>query len=294
MSKFVGRSVAGVMLVAASTMLAPVGSATERVYVPCFKAVYWSGGPGLNDEKYWYSQVHAFNNGSEVAIVKRTGIYVPIGYSPSFVPGEAHYAPGEGGRMPYAAGDVAFFNEFEVPASVAVSAEVEKTQFHFCGFADSGLNPVTAVLGQGRVPLPVYRGLFPSGTSVVTNTIALGNPRLDSRCASEAEKYLRRVNVTLFNAGEAPGTFSIKVLPLWNSSTPVYQASVTLAAKEVRQLNRLPIPVIDTPASYETTGVLVWMVVTCDQPFLGYASTIFDDPEPGAQPFEVFAFKKGS
>ncbi|KAA0249210.1 MAG: hypothetical protein EDX89_24170 [Acidobacteria bacterium] len=186
-----------------------------------------------------------------------------------------------------------FFNEFEVPPGVVVSAEVEKVHLKAC--VPSPYPPeIAAHLGQGRVPLPVYRGLFPAGTDVVTNTIALGNPRLTPICAAENEKYFRRVNVTLFNGGEEPGTFTIKVLPLWNTPTPIFETTVTLAAKEVRQVNRLPIPVLDIPENFVETGVFVWMVVTCDQPFLGYASTIFDDPEPGAQPFEVFAFKSGT
>ncbi|KAA0249212.1 MAG: hypothetical protein EDX89_24180 [Acidobacteria bacterium] len=186
-----------------------------------------------------------------------------------------------------------FFIEFEVPPGVVVSAEVEKVYEKLCAGGSAG-DPISAVLGQGRVPLPVYRGLFPAGSDVVTNTIALGNPRLTPDCAAENEKYLRRVNVTLFNGGEEPGTFTIKVLPLWNTPTPIYETTVTLAAKEVRQVNRLPIPIVDSPQTFDWSGVFVWMVVTCDQPFLGYASTIFDDPEPGAQPFEVFAFKSGT
>ncbi|KAA0249036.1 MAG: hypothetical protein EDX89_24330 [Acidobacteria bacterium] len=195
--------------------------------------------------------------------------------------------------MPAIYGALPFFNEFEVPPGVVVSAEVEKQHRKLCGI-DPGGNPIMETLGQGLVPLPVYRGLFPAGTDVVTNTIALGNPRLTPICAAENEKYFRRVNVTLFNGGQEPGTFTIKVLPLWNTPTPIYETTVTLAAKEVRQVNRLPIPVLDIPENFVNSGVFVWMVVTCDQPFLGYASTIFDDPEPGAQPFEVFAFKSGT
>ena len=195
--------------------------------------------------------------------------------------------------MPYIRGSQPFFNEFEVPPGVVVSAEVEKVYAKLCAY-DPGGNPISAHLGQGLVPLPVYRGLFPAGSEVVTNTIALGSPRLTPICAAENEKYFRRVNVTLFNGGDQPGTFTIRVLPLWNTSTPIYETTVTLAAKEVKQINRLPIPVLDIPENYVETGVFVWMVVTCDQPFLGYASTIFDDPEPGAQPFEVFAFKSGT
>ncbi|MCE7958800.1 MAG: hypothetical protein DYH06_12845, partial [Acidobacteria bacterium ACB2] len=137
--------------------------------------------------------------------------------------------------MPAIYGALPFFNEFEVPPGVVVSAEVEKQHRKLCGI-DPGGNPIMETLGQGLVPLPVYRGLFPAGTDVVTNTIALGNPRLTPICAAENEKYFRRVNVTLFNGGQEPGTFTIKVLLLWNTPTTISETTVTLAAKEVRQL----------------------------------------------------------
>ena len=242
----------GARLLSAATLLTAFCSGSlwasdEHVFVPCFNAIYWQAPPGGLGRREWLSHVHAFNTTDEVAVVRRVAVHGPVGTG-AFPSGEQHVAPGTGAGMPAILGLQPYFNEFEVPPGVVVSAEVEKVYEKWCG-DDPGQNPITAALGQGRVPLPVYRGLFPAGSVVVTNTIALGNPRLTPICAAENEKYFRRVNVTLFNGGSEPGTFRIKVLPLRSSPTPIYETAVTLAAKEVRQVNRLPIPIVDTPAT---------------------------------------------
>lgn len=279
------RSRIGALVSALVALLASTPARSEdHVFVPCFEAVYSLDSEGRRE---WVSHVHAFNATTQTAFVRLVAVHVPVGFDDQYPLSQRSYAPGTGAVMPLIRGRQPFFNEFEVPPGVVVSAEVEKVFAKPCA-----IDPT--ILGQGRVPLPVYRGLFPAGIHVVTNTIALGNPRLTPDCVAENEKYFRRVNVTLFNGGDEPGTFTIKVLPLWNTPTPIYETTVTLAAKEVRQVNRLPIPIVDSPETFSWSGVFVWMVVTCDQPFLGYASTIFDDPEPGAQPFEVFEFKSGS
>ena len=33
----------------------------------------------------------------------------------------------------------------------------------------------------------------------------------------------------------------------------------------------------------------VWLRISCDQPFLAYASSVFEGGAPGSMPFEVFA-----
>ena len=141
--------------------------------------------------------------------------------------------------------------------------------------------------------MPVYRGLFPAGARVVTNEMVLGNPAVPDSCGAN-QRYFRRVNVTLFNGGAAPGTFVVRAIPRQNSTRVIFEMTVTLGPGEVRQVNRLPIPVEDVPENRYPGGVSVWLTVTCDQPFLGYASTIFENPEAGALPFEAFGFRSGT
>ena len=61
----------------------------------------------------------------------------------------------------------------------------------------------------------------------------------------------------------------------------------TLAAKEVRQVNRMILPPLkDLPDNNES--IRVWITISANQPFLSYVSTVFEDGEAGSMPFEVY------
>ncbi|MBI5442241.1 MAG: hypothetical protein HY900_13650 [Deltaproteobacteria bacterium] len=64
---------------------------------------------------------------------------------------------------------------------------------------------------------------------------------------------------------------------------------MTIGAKSVLQVNRLPIPLLPDPDMTYFEQLFVWITVEATQPYLAYVSSIFDDPEPGALAFEVFA-----
>ncbi len=270
----------------AFVLLATPCGASEPVYVPGFYVTFWVSVPSSDYSRRWRSQVIGFNPTSEVLRVTNTNVYVGLGQEVPYVGGSGILPPGAGEEVPLARGSLPVINQLEVPDDVVISAEVELIH------TDSQCAP--AQIPQGRAPLPVYRGLFPAGSTVVTNEVSLGNPTLPPTCATPNQQYLRRINVTLFNGGDSVGTFVIRALPRRRSATPLLETSVTLEPKEVRQVNRLPIPVVENDSTRYDGGVSVWLTVTCDQPFVGYASALFDDPEPGALPFEVFAFKKGT
>jgi len=64
---------------------------------------------------------------------------------------------------------------------------------------------------------------------------------------------------------------------------------VTVGAKSVFQANRLPIPLLPDPDMTNSEQLFVWITIEATQPYLAYVSSVFDDPEPGALAFEVFA-----
>lgn len=168
---------------------------------------------------------------------------------------------------------------------VLFGAEVQRARFR-CGCDQSlGCTPIP----QGQATLPVFRGLFPSGATAISGPVELGNFRLPPTCASANQQYRRRVNVTLFNGGESTATFRIWETPNHFSSETLYSREVTVGPKEVLQLDSFPVPTEwDLNLVAVNGGNRIWMNVTADQPFLSYVSTIFDDPEAGALPFQVY------
>lgn len=266
-------------------------NAAELVYVPGFEVGIWVSPPPANYSKSWRSQGLGFNPTPQALRVINRNVYVGIGQPVPPISGYGLLLPGSGEEVPLARGALPVINELDVPEGVVISAQVEFVHGED-GACVSESAPAVQV-PQGRAPLPVYRGLFPAGSTVLTNEISMGNPALPATCATPNQQYLRRVNVTLFNGGDAPGTFVIRAMPRRRSATPLLETSVTLEPKEVRQVNRLPIPIVVDDTTKYIGGVSVWLTVTCDQPFVGYASALFDDPEPGALPFEVLEFKKG-
>jgi hypothetical protein len=150
--------------------------------------------------------------------------------------------------------------------------------------------PGGLLIPQGRVPVPTFTSLFPAGSTVTAGEIDLGDTGF-GRCASQNQRYPRRVNVTMFNAGDAQASFQIAVRAGVNSSSTYYQQTVYIPAHDIVQVNSLPLNLDDVaqqPAATTAGGTIVWILITADQPYLSYVSTIFDDGEPGAMPMEVY------
>ncbi len=124
----------------------------------------------------------------------------------------------------------------------------------------------------------------------MAGAVSLGNPYLPVVCGDAAKQNLRRINVTFFNDGSATATFTVNVWPVGGAPTPVVTQSYEVVAKSIAQVNGLevPLPTVPDPQYMGADGVQVWVNVTADQPFLAYVSTIFDDPQPGALPFQVY------
>lgn len=240
----------------------------------------------------WMGNVSAFNTGHVMASITPTAVYGGFAFRPGSHSRDLD--PGTGDqfvRWPYAGfampqtGPVGFA-ELMADPGIVVNAGVEKTQFcSGCPIPDriNGL----ALVSQGRSAIPVFEELFPAGRSVICGEVNLGAPR--QICGKPAnQQYPRRVNVTLFNAGSAPATFKVEAIPLYTDPDPIFSQTVTVAAKDVIQLNDVAIPRIENGHMTVDFDVYVWIRIHCDQPFLAYASSIFEGGATGSMPFEVF------
>ena len=137
--------------------------------------------------------------------------------------------------------------------------------------------------------LPVFRGLFPAGSTAVSGAIELGNFDLPPSCGTLDMQYRRRVNVTLFNGGDVPATFRVSETPANSSAEEIRSDEYVVDAKQVLQINSFPVPSESAPPlRAQNGGARIWINVTADQPFLSYVSTIFDKPEAGSLPFQVY------
>jgi hypothetical protein len=180
------------------------------------------------------------------------------------------------------------FLALQAPSEAIFSADVAWVH-RYCGCTE--LDCIESP--QGQASLPVYRGTFPAGSTAIAGPVELGSLVRSSLCASVRDVYRRRVNVTLFNAGDRAASFKISELAVRVKSTPLYESVVQVGAKEVLQVNSISVP---TESSNDTfgspSGDSIWFEVTADQPFLYYVSTVFDDPGPGALPFQVYPATK--
>ena len=152
---------------------------------------------------------------------------------------------------------------------------------------------VSDFISQGRVPYPVFQELLAAGAEAVCGEVEVFQ-KLRQTCESPNQAYPRRVNVTLFNAGKDTATFIVKVRPL-ATSTIIFSGTYNVAGGDVVQINRLPIPSDALmPNDYSAASARVWVTISCDQPFLAYTSSIFENGEPGSFPMEVFPARLGT
>lgn len=134
----------------------------------------------------------------------------------------------------------------------------------------------------GRLELPVFGELFPAGMTAVAGDVSLSA----SECADGATSR-RRVNLTLFNAGEADATFHVStVSAMTGPGLPSMEREYTVPAASVVQFNELPLQGLPVCLAGGA-----WFRITGDQPFLAYISTVRPETLPGVLPYEIFPAK---
>ncbi len=131
----------------------------------------------------------------------------------------------------------------------------------------------------GRVELPVFTELFPAGSTAVAGDVSLSV----SECAGAPEAR-RRVNLTLFNAGNELATFRVVTISVQGGPGGILPELVyQVPPKSLVQFNQLPLeglPVCQAGGA--------WFQITGDQPFLAYISTVRPESLPGILPYEIF------
>jgi len=177
------------------------------------------------------------------------------------------------------------FLEMHTSPGIVFSADVERiTQRCEIGA------PNCISFSQGGVNIPFYRALFPAGTVAISGAVELGQLGPPPTGFSPDFERRRRMNVTLFNAGDVPGTFIVQTFPHNFATSPLAEQTVIVAEKDVVQINGFPVPT-EFSSSGELTSVYgssIWVTVSADQPFLSYVSTIFNAAEAGDLPFQVY------
>lgn len=289
----------GLAALAALALIAPCASVAEtpHYYVP----IVWAsvnepqdsssfGNCGSRVGTFWQSKVWIYDTGKEPRTVS---LYSPLGNGARLQDPcvTRSLGPGDGLQIGdcVSVSGVAFM-ELSVPPDVLVSGYVTRV-----GLVSIFGPPFGFDYAQGTAPLPVFRGLFSVGQMTITDAVNLGPPDLPS-CAPENVNYHRRKNVTLLNAGDKPATFGVAVRV--QQRQPPYlvvttaQQQYVVPPRDVVQVNGFDVPLPEVlplnsqnPSYGEYFG---WFLITADQPFLSYVSTIIDQPEPKAMPFAVY------
>lgn len=148
--------------------------------------------------------------------------------------------------------------------------------------------PDGGLVSQGRIPLPVFEGLYAAGTITASGDVMPYNAGGLQVCSNQKDqKYVRRLNLTLFNGGKEPATFVVKgYRSVFDPPTIVFTSTFGVGPETVEQFNSFYAPPISS-LSYPHEENL-WFTITADQPFLAYISTIFEDPGPGVNPYQIF------
>lgn len=259
----------------------------QPLYIPLVHATVGStlepGGHSVNIES-WESTMSAFNPTDSPAAVNDVAVY---GKGATLGQGARSIQPRQGTALvpsvvPPDRG-VGFLELSTSPGLVFYANVQRVTQRCEVGAP----NCITYVSGQAGIPS--FRALFPAGSIAVSGSVELGQFGLSQRDSSPGVERRRRMNVTLFNAGNWPATFVVRTFPHHFSATPLAEQSVVVQPKDVFQINSFPVPT--DPSLLTRTfnnGNQIWVTITADQPFLSYVSTIFNAFEPGDLPFQVY------
>jgi hypothetical protein len=260
----------------------------QPLYVPLvFATIGATADPGGHfvDTASWRSSMSAFNPTDspvsvvDVAVYGKGAILSPAAYPP--IP------PHRGGGfvpsvVPQPDRGVGFL-ELRTSPGVVFYANVQRvTQRCEIGAP----NCVSFVLGAANIPF--YRALFPAGSVAVSGAVDLGQFGLSDVGYAPALERRRRMNVTLFNAGDVSATFVVRTFPHHFSATPLTEQTVVVEAKDVFQVNGFPVPTESSLLLSAFDGNQIWVMISADQPFLSYVSTVFNAVVLGDLPFQVY------
>jgi len=263
-------AVAAAVLSASAATADPSGAAdpkSQTVYVP--------GALAGSDPQIW-TLIWALNNGSESALVRPLTKWDPAGEHDLSLADPLAIAPG---GTAYLISDTVpdpqqavQFLALSVPAGVVIRPMLQRS---------------IAGNSAGALTLPFFTSLVPANTRSVA-----GNFR-SSYVECTPPGTPRRLNVTLFNAGDVEATFHVAVATRTNGirvGPPEDRETRTdfdyvVPPRTVQQINAVP---YDVGALCEGwLWGMGWVEITADQPYLAYASTVRQDG-PGILPYEVF------
>lgn len=259
----------------------------QPIYVPLVMAEtegYVRQPDGTVTNGGWLSTMSVFNPTDSPASVIDVAVYGKGGVlnHPSYPPipphqGENHIVS----VTPFPDRGVGFL-ELRTSPGVVFYADVQRVTYR-CAFGVPGCD----ALVHGQVNIPVYRALFPAGSVAVSGAVELG---YFHHIFTPDQHRLRRVNVTLFNAGDAPATFTIRSIPVHFSPEPLTERTVIVEPKDVVQINSFPVPTesVNFNLAAVNGGNRIWVTTTADQPFLSYVSTVFDGVDALDLPFQVY------
>jgi hypothetical protein len=274
----------------------PASAAERSVYVPTVRITRPTASPFGGDGEGWSfrlaSHVMVFNLASEPRFAALVAWYDQDGVRhEGFPAGEGDVlASGKAGLMSAGSCDspetgCVAIAELRVEDGVAVRNTLERSYLVGAGCFPV---PATGELSQGRVPLPVFEGLHLAGTIAACGDVMPFNAGGEQICSNvKDQKYVRRLNLTLFNGGKAPATFVVKgYRSVFEPPTVVFTATYGLGPETVTQVNSFYVPPI--PVDCDPHEENLWFTITADQPFLAYISTIFDDAGPGVNPYQIY------
>ena len=161
---------------------------------------------------------------------------------------------------------------FSAPSRVVFHPTLEWLQ-------DVGGSPVIPA-SYGRVETPLFTDLFPAGMTTFAGDLVF----TPYECTPSAR---RRVNLTVFNAGQSAATVQVTaVSPA--GAVPGFALTYSVPARSLVQFNALPtdaLPVCQSGGYWAG----VFLKITVDRPYLAYVSTVRPETFPEILPFEIFA-----
>lgn len=254
----------------------PVGSGTFSVVPLAASTVYVPGFFATGATVSMRSTLAAYNNTESNATIHFTGAWDGLGAAPP--PADAPVGPNGATILDSAtlrAEQHLQMLAITAPRRVALRATLERIEM-----VPEGLAKVPESLG--RLELPVFGELFPAGMTAVAGDVSLSA----SECAEGATNR-RRVNLTLFNAGDTAATFRVSAVSATaGPGGPPTVKEYSVPAASIVQFNDLPLEGLPVCAAGGA-----WFRITGDQPFLAYLSTVRPETLPGVLPYEIFPAK---
>lgn len=239
---------------------------TTTLWIPAFAA--------KSDGYVLASNLTSFNNGDRAGSVATLAAYDALGQRD---PGRAAVAIDPQGAAlvptaPLRGGQAVEMLALSAPGRFAFRATLERLE-------DVPPQLPKVAESYGRVELPVFTSLVPAGLTAVAGDVSL----TPTECSGPAEAR-RRVNLTVFNAGETAATFTVVGTAVASGPGGVgAPQTYQVPARSLVQFNALP---VDAFPVCQPGGA--WFRITGDQPFLAYVSTARPQTVPGILPYEIF------